>query len=106
VEAVQAKLKPGESISVRAYALELYNEELRDLSGKVQHQQQQHGPMAAAAGVQDGEGGVRIAERPAGKDGRCIPEVCAMQPTAAATLDDHTCRSWSGAAFMEQQQQG
>jgi hypothetical protein len=84
VEAVQAKLKPGESISVCAYALELYNEELRDLSGKVQHQQQPQGPMAAAAGAQDGEGGVRIAERPVGKDGRCIPEVCAMQPAAAA----------------------
>ncbi|WIA34627.1 hypothetical protein OEZ86_012944 [Tetradesmus obliquus] len=72
VEAVQAKLKPGESISVRAYALELYNEELHDLSGKAQRQQ---GPAAAAAGAQDSEGGVRIAERPVGKDGRCIPEV-------------------------------
>jgi hypothetical protein len=80
---VQAKLKPGESISVRAYALELYNEELRDLAGKVQHTQPQ-GPMAAAAGAQDGEGGVRIAERPVGKDGRCIPEVRATQPNTAA----------------------
>jgi hypothetical protein len=78
VEAVQAKLKPGESITVRAYALELYNEELRDLSGKVQQQQQ--GAAAAAAGAQDSEGGVRIAERPVGKDGRCIPEV---RPAAA-----------------------
>jgi hypothetical protein len=86
VEAVQAKLKPGESITVRAYALELYNEELRDLSGKVvQHQQQQStAGGAAAAGGQDAEGGVRIAERPVGKDGRCIPEVCSA--TAAVVV--------------------
>ena len=32
VDALKAKLKPGEAISVGAYALELYNEDLRDLS--------------------------------------------------------------------------
>jgi hypothetical protein len=35
VDAIRANLKPGESISVGAYALELYNEDLRDLSLKV-----------------------------------------------------------------------
>ncbi|KAF6261928.1 P-loop containing nucleoside triphosphate hydrolase protein [Scenedesmus sp. NREL 46B-D3] len=80
VEAVQAKLKPGESITVRAYALELYNEELRDLSGKVQQQ----GAAAAAAGAQDVEGGVRIAERSVGKDGRCVPEVVGVTTVEVA----------------------
>lgn len=71
VEAVRAKSKPGESITVKAYALELYNEELRDLSCNVA------GMQAAAADGDNSksETGVRIAERPYGKDGRCIPEV-------------------------------
>jgi hypothetical protein len=34
-DAIRAGLKPGESVSVGAYALELYNEDLRDLSVKV-----------------------------------------------------------------------
>lgn len=73
VEALRTKLKPGESITLKAYALELYNEELRDLSTNVA------GAQPAAAGVDGessrGETGVRIAERPIGRDGRCIPEV-------------------------------
>jgi hypothetical protein len=35
VDALTQRLKPGESIRVGAYALELYNEDLRDLSIKV-----------------------------------------------------------------------
>lgn len=72
VEALREKQKPGESTTVRAYALELYNEELRDLSSKVL------AATATAAADKDGsssEGGVRIAERPVGKDGRIVPEV-------------------------------
>lgn len=70
---MRAKLKPGESITVKAYALELYNEELRDLSSNV-------AGVQAAAGTTEGEGskaesGVRIAERPYGREGKCIPEV-------------------------------
>ena len=70
VEAVRAKAKPGESITVKAYALELYNEELRDLSSNATALQ-----TAADGEASKGEGGVRIAERPYGKDGKCIPEV-------------------------------
>lgn len=55
---------------------------VHDLRGKAQRQQ---GPAAAAAGAQDSEGGVRIAERPVGKDGRCIPEVRAAAAAVTAT---------------------
>ena len=34
-DALAARLKPGEALSVGAYALELYNEDLRDLSVRV-----------------------------------------------------------------------
>lgn len=65
---------------MKAYALELYNEELRDLSCNV--------AGLSATGAADGDGskvetGVRIAERPYGKDGRCIPEVRAASSSSS-----------------------
>jgi kinesin family protein 4/21/27 len=70
VDALRQKLKPGEDISVKAYGLELYNEELRDLSSH------SAAAAAAAAGMEDSSSSssVRISERPCG-NGRCIPEV-------------------------------
>eukprot|EP00879_Flechtneria_rotunda_P021695 GHRR01022875.1.p1 GENE.GHRR01022875.1~~GHRR01022875.1.p1 ORF type:complete len:1033 (+),score=433.02 GHRR01022875.1:114-3212(+) len=85
VEGVKAKLKPGESISIKAYALELYNEELRDLSSNV----------SPAAADRDAEGkgswgeGVRIAERSAGRSGIMTVEVVGantVEVTDAASL--------------------
>jgi hypothetical protein len=74
VHAVRATQKPGESIAVQAYAVELYNEELQDLSCKV---------AAAAVLAAEPEGGsskstlegLRIAEKPVGKSGRLTTEV-------------------------------
>lgn len=93
VAALRAGHKPGESTVVRAHALELYNEELRDLSssssvggagggggsagGAAGGGGGGGGGKAAAAGGEAPEaaGGVRIVERPNGRDGRCTPEV-------------------------------
>lgn len=81
VGAVKAKLKPGEAISIKAYALELYNEELRDLSSRAAVAASATAAVAAGSsdsggGSIDGGscGGVRIAERPCA-NGRCTPEV-------------------------------
>jgi hypothetical protein len=90
VDALKQKLKPGEAISVKAYGLELYNEELRDLSSKAA------AAAAAAAGaagyVDDpvsSSSAVRISERPGGI-GRCIPEV---RPLGRGfwTTPEHVC---------------
>ena len=79
VAAVKEKLKPGEAISIRAYGLELYNEELRDLSSKAAAA----AAAAAAANGDDagsgsGSSSVRLSERPLG-NGRCVPEVSSRQ---------------------------
>lgn len=75
VDAVKQKLKPGEAISVRAYALELYNEELRDLSS-FSAAASAAAAAAAAAGPDEAaaSSSIRLSERPIG-NGRCIPEV-------------------------------
>lgn len=73
VQAVRSKQKPGESIAVKAYALELYNEELRDLSNNAAGAASQQAATDSEGGR--GESAVRIAERPYGRDGKCIPEV-------------------------------
>eukprot|EP00878_Enallax_costatus_P039836 GHUV01045758.1.p1 GENE.GHUV01045758.1~~GHUV01045758.1.p1 ORF type:complete len:206 (+),score=60.09 GHUV01045758.1:119-736(+) len=86
VDALRTKLKPGESITVKAYGLELYNEELRDLSTNVAGAQPISGPAADGEGSK-GETGVRIAERPIGRDGKCIPEVGATSQLAG--VDQH-----------------
>jgi kinesin family protein 4/21/27 len=69
VDVLRECLQPGEAVSVRAYGLELYNEELRDLGSNT---------AAAGGGADSGGGssseGVRISERPCG-NGRCTPEV-------------------------------
>ncbi|KAI8464145.1 MAG: P-loop containing nucleoside triphosphate hydrolase protein [Monoraphidium minutum] len=107
VDGLKARLKPGEAVSVAAYALELYNEDLRDLSKA--HGQGGGGglerrgsalltggapppapPPAVLTGgatPRDRCGGgagatpeeVRIAERPVGRDGRVVPEVVGVQ---------------------------
>lgn len=62
-QVLRQRLGPGESICVRAQAVELYNEELRDLGGG-----------GGSSGANGGDAALRIAERPAGRDGRMIPE--------------------------------
>lgn len=76
VDAVKQKLKPGEAISVRAYALELYNEELRDLSSFSAATAAAAAAAVAAAGPDEAaaSSSIRLSERPVG-NGRCIPEV-------------------------------
>lgn len=92
VDALRQKLKPGEDISVKAYGLELYNEELRDLSS---HSAATAAAAAAAAGMEDSansSSSVRISERPCG-NGRCIPEVRPQLPAGQGVVDaEGSCR--------------
>jgi kinesin family protein 4/21/27 len=87
VEALSAQAKPGEEVKVAACGLELYNEELRDLSLAPGSRDGGAGPKAGfgsgaeragmpalgAAGMGGGQE-IKIAERMT-KDGRVVTEV-------------------------------
>ena len=61
-------------LQITAYALELYNEDLLDLSMKSGRAEESIGAKGwdAAKGV---GAGLKLQERPVGKDGRVVPEV-------------------------------
>jgi hypothetical protein len=123
VQALRQQLKPGEAVAVRAHALELYNEELRDLSSKAALAMAAATAAAAggdepcAAGHWDGgggsgggsgsggstatSGGVRISERPCG-NGRCTPEVRA-RTTWHAGLRHQGCWDRADASLPQRQ---
>jgi len=85
VEHIRKKAKPGEKVAVSAYALELYNEDLLDL---------------AVASGRDGSGakgwdisralgaGLKLQERPVGRDGRVVPEVIGITEVRCESAAD------------------
>mmetsp|Transcript_2102 Transcript_2102/g.5351 ORF Transcript_2102/g.5351 Transcript_2102/m.5351 type:complete len:931 (+) Transcript_2102:94-2886(+) len=72
VDNIKKKQKPGEKIEVTACALELYNEDLLDLSVRSGREElaSKNGWDTIRATM-----GLKLQERPVGKDGRVVPEV-------------------------------
>jgi hypothetical protein len=86
VDQLKKQMKPGEAISLHAHALELYNEELRDLSippsgrdnskgpgfGSGSQKDSAAAPVPGSSGASGGE--LKIVER-MGKEGKVLTEV-------------------------------
>ena len=85
VDSIKKKAKPGEKVEVAAYALELYNEDLLDLS--LRSGRGDDSSKAWGEGKQMGQG-LKISEKPVGKEGRVVPEVVGVKEIKCASAAD------------------
>ncbi|GAX73057.1 hypothetical protein CEUSTIGMA_g510.t1 [Chlamydomonas eustigma] len=85
VDSLNKRAKVGEKVEISAYALELYNEDLLDLSSKSGRAEELSKGWDASKGA---AGGLKLTERPVGKDGRVVPEVIGVKEMKCETADD------------------
>eukprot|EP00983_Pelagomonas_calceolata_P089097 1157275-Pelagomonas_calceolata.AAC.7 len=94
VDNIKKKQKPGEKIEVTACALELYNEDLLDLSVRSGREElaSKNGWDTIRATM-----GLKLQERPVGKDGRVVPEVSKSMEGRYSWADaSHACACTAG----------
>ncbi|MEW5319130.1 MAG: hypothetical protein WDW38_010300 [Sanguina aurantia] len=84
VEGLKKRQQPGEKTTVSASGLELYNEELRDLATGGPRTDVGTGWDAGKAPT----GGLKLQERPVGKDGRVVPEVVGVYEREVKTKEE------------------
>eukprot|EP00197_Chlamydomonas_leiostraca_P007072 CAMPEP_0202862124 /NCGR_PEP_ID=MMETSP1391-20130828/3279_1 /ASSEMBLY_ACC=CAM_ASM_000867 /TAXON_ID=1034604 /ORGANISM="Chlamydomonas leiostraca, Strain SAG 11-49" /LENGTH=276 /DNA_ID=CAMNT_0049541615 /DNA_START=52 /DNA_END=879 /DNA_ORIENTATION=+ len=87
IENLKKKAKPGEKTEVTACALELYNEDLLDLSAR-SGRDEVGKATGWDAGCKSAGAGLKLQERPCGKDGRVVPEVIGVREQACATAKE------------------
>eukprot|EP00798_Chlamydomonas_sp_ICE-L_P012134 gene12134-15246_t len=85
-DAIRKKNKPGEKCDITACALELYNEDLLDLSvraGSVDANKGWDGVKKEGAPA-----ALKLQERPVGKEGRVVPEVIGVREIDVSNASD------------------
>lgn len=82
VEQLRKRAKPGEKTEVSACALELYNEDLRDLAERTRED------VKGWDGAKQVSGSLKLQERPSGKDGRVVPEVIGVKEMKVETGEE------------------